>query len=102
MNAVPGSYWPKSLHGKAFLLLFLIGPFAFIGTLIDWDRWYTAAIPLVSITAGWLGRILMQLDNDQQPGAGTSIGTLRREPEADRSRQSIDAASTDRHTGSHG
>lgn len=55
MNRVPGNYWPKSPQGKALLILFLIAPFALIGTFIDKDNWYTAAIPLVSITAGWAG-----------------------------------------------
>ena len=83
MNAVPGNYWPKSLQGKALLILFLITPFAFIGTFIDKDHWYIAAIPLVSITSGWLGRILMQVDDDQLPGAETSIRIPRREEKTD-------------------
>lgn len=99
MNAVPGSYWPKSLQGKAFLILFLIAPFALIGTFIDKDNWHTAAIPLVSITAGWLGRVLMQLDDDQLPGAATSIRMPRREQETGQSRRSCDSAGIAHRTG---
>lgn len=99
MNAVPSNYWPKSLQGKALLILFLIAPFALIGTFIDKDNWYTAAIPLVSITAGWLGRVLMQLDDDQLPGAATSIRMSRREEETDQSRRSTESAGIAPRTG---
>ncbi len=92
MNPVPGNYWPKSLQGKALLILFLIAPFALIGTVIDKENWYTATIPLVSISAGWLGGVLMRLDDDQPPGAATSIRMPCRQAETDQSRRSSDSA----------
>ena len=65
MNTVPDSYLTESPYMKALILLLASIPFAFIGTFIDRDVWYIAAIPLASVTLGWLGRRLLQLDDDQ-------------------------------------
>ena len=59
MSTAPGSYWPESPYVKAFYIVLLIGPFAFIGTFIDWDVWFITAIPSASVTFGWLGRRLL-------------------------------------------
>ena len=77
MNAVPRSCWPGSPYLKALVIVSAIGPFAFL----PWIPWYLAALPAACGLAGWLGRILMQLDDDQQPGTGTSIRMPGREVE---------------------
>ena len=102
MYVVPGTYWPKSPHGKVLLLFFLILPFAFIGTFIPSEDWFIATIPLASITLGWLGRVLMQLDDYQQPGAGTSIRIPRREAETKGSPPSSNSAGVAPRTGPSG
>ncbi|MCY4594300.1 MAG: hypothetical protein OXC19_05805 [Bryobacterales bacterium] len=63
-----GSYLPESPEMKAVVTLLAVIPFAFVGTFIDRDVWYIAAIPLASVTLGWLGRRLLQLVDDQPPG----------------------------------
>lgn len=40
---------------------------------MPWIPWYLAALPAACLLASWLGRVFMQLDDDQQPGAATSI-----------------------------
>ena len=102
MNTVPGSYWPESLYMKALILLLAVIPFAFVGTFIDRDVWYIAAIPLASVTLGWLGRRLLQLDDDQQPGAATSIRMPRRRAETGQSRRASDSAGIATRTGPNG
>ena len=77
MNSVPHSYWPRSPYLKALVIVSAIGPFAFL----SWIPWYLAALPAASGLAGWLGRFLLQLDDDQQPGTGTSIRMPGREVE---------------------
>ena len=49
---------PESPHWKAFFILLAISPFAFIGTVIEWDIWYIAALPSASGLLGWLGQTI--------------------------------------------
>ena len=56
-------------------MFFAIGPSA----LLHWIPWYLAALPAATGLATWLGRFLMQLDGDQQPGTATLIRIPRRE-----------------------
>lgn len=81
MTTVDGNYWPKSPYFKALVILFAIGPFA----LLHWIPWYLAALPATTGLASWLGRFLMQLDDDHQPGHATSIRIPRGEAETGRS-----------------
>ena len=62
-------YWPKSRYLKALVIVSWISPFA----LLHWIPWYLAALPAASGLAAWVGGVLMQLDDDQQPGVGVSI-----------------------------
>ena len=88
MNGMPGGYWPESPYLKALLILLVISPFA----LLHWIPWYLAALPAASCLSGWLGRVLLLLDDDQQPGAATSIRMPRRGAEMGSSRRSRDSA----------
>ena len=92
MTTVDGCYWPKSPYLKAFVIVSAIGPFA----LLHWIPWYLAVLPAASGLAAWLGRHLMQLDDDQQPGTGTSIRISRRGAET---RQQSGSAGIAPHTG---
>lgn len=102
MYTMPSGYWPKSRPGKAFLFLYMVSPFALIGTFIPSDHWIVATIPSASLTLGWLGRVLMQLDDDQQPGAGTSIGIPRLQAETDGSLPSSTSSGIAPRTGPSG
>ena len=102
IHTVAGRYLPESPEMKAVVLLLAVIPFAFVGTFIARDVWYIAAIPLASVTLGWLGRRLLRLDDDQQPGAATSIRMPRRGAESGQSRRAGDPAGIAPRTGQNG
>ena len=55
-----GRWWPESRHSRVLVVFLLIGSFA----LLHWIPWHLAAIPIASVFCSWLGRRLLQLDDD--------------------------------------
>ena len=51
---VNSRYWPKSMYVKAFAVLCMVAPFAFL----QWLDWHRAFMPMAVILLGWAGRVV--------------------------------------------